>query len=194
MNSDKGTIGVLALQGDFPMHIAKLLALHVNAKEIRTTEDLEGISALVFPGGESTTLTKLLTPELRAAIEVFCKTHPVWGTCAGMIMLSKNVEDPRVVPFGLMELQVDRNGFGRQVFSFEAELKVAEEIGAPEKPLHGIFIRAPRVKSFGKNVKPLIWLDDEPVCLRQDHVLVSSFHPELTAENRLHRYFLSMIA
>jgi len=137
-------------------------------------------------------MTKLMTPEMRKALLRFSQTRPVWGTCAGMIMLAQENGDPRVRPLALMELDVDRNGFGRQVHSFEADLRVASEVGSPEKTLHGVFIRAPRVKEFSKAVTPIIWLGDEPVCLRQGNLLVSSFHPELTSDDRLHRYFLSM--
>jgi 5'-phosphate synthase pdxT subunit len=111
-----------------------------------------------------------------------------------MIMLSLNADDPRVRTLGLMDLTVDRNGFGRQVHSFEADLTVAEEIGSPDRFFHGVFIRAPRVMKCGQDVRPLVWLDDEPVCLRQGNILTSSFHPELAHDDRLHRYFLAMIA
>jgi pyridoxal 5'-phosphate synthase pdxT subunit len=192
MTRGKLTVGVLALQGDFSMHLRAFAALNVATREVRTPADLEGLWGLVVPGGESTTMTKLLFPEFRAALEKFCATHPVWGTCAGMIMLSKMDSDPRVKPLGLLSLDVERNGFGRQVHSFEADLRVAPEIGEEQKPLHGIFIRAPRITKLGDQVKPLVFLNDEPVCVRQKHWLASSFHPELTHDLRLHNYFLGM--
>jgi 5'-phosphate synthase pdxT subunit len=111
-----------------------------------------------------------------------------------MIMLAQDIGDPRVKSLALMDLEVDRNGFGRQVHSFEAELHVAEEVGHPETPLHGVFIRAPRVIRFLPSVRPLAWLGEEPMCLRQGNLLASSFHPELTNDDRLHRYFLAMSA
>jgi 5'-phosphate synthase pdxT subunit len=188
------TVGVLALQGDFEKHTRAFESLGVDAREVRTAQELNGLSGLVIPGGESTTMTKLLLPELREALMEFCRTHPVWGTCAGMIMLSRDVSDVRVKPLGFLNAEIARNGFGRQVHSFEAELKVAAEIPEPEKPLHGIFIRAPRLLSLGAGVKPLVWLGEEPVCIRQDHFLASSFHPELTGDLRLQRYFLKMLS
>ena len=188
------TVGVLALQGDFEKHLQAFAALGLLAREVRTTEDLSVISSLVIPGGESTTMTLLLGAELRAAITEFCRTHPVWGTCAGMIMLAKDHADPRVQPLGFLDIDVERNGFGRQVHSFEADLSVAPEIGNAERPLRGIFIRAPRIRRYGADVRPLAWLGDEPVMIRQGHFLASSFHPELTDDLRLHRYFATMTA
>jgi len=185
-------IGLLALQGDYRKHGDRLAALGADAREVRTAEDMERLSGMIIPGGESTTMTKLMPPELREALLQFSRTRPVWGTCAGMIMLAQDIGDPRVKSLALMDLEVDRNGFGRQVHSFEADLRVAEEVGHPETPLHGVFIRAPRVTEFLPSVRPLVWLGDEPVCLRQSNLLVSSFHPELTDDDRLHRYFLAM--
>jgi pyridoxal 5'-phosphate synthase pdxT subunit len=185
-------IGVLALQGDFEKHTRKFAELDVATRAVKTPADLEGLSGLVIPGGESTTMTKLMVPELRSALLKFCETRAVWGTCAGMIMLSRDASDPRVQPLGLLDVEIIRNGYGRQVHSFEAELRVAEEVGEPQKTLHGIFIRAPRLKRLGKNVRPLVWLGDEAVAVRQDHFMASAFHPELTDDARLHRYFLTM--
>ena len=186
-------VGVLSLQGDFEQHRVKFAALGAEAREVRTADDLKQVSALVIPGGESTAMTKLMSPELRAALQDFVMVKPVWGTCAGMIMLSQDASDPRVQPLGAMEIDVDRNGFGRQVHSFEADLRVSPDLGEPEQPLHGVFIRAPRLRGYAPNVKPLVWLGDEPVAVRQDNRLASSFHPELSEDDRLHRYFLSMI-
>jgi pyridoxal 5'-phosphate synthase pdxT subunit len=184
------TVGLLALQGDFAAHRARFVGLGVDVREVRTQADLDGTSGLVIPGGESTTLTKLLTVSLRDALNDYALGHAVWGTCAGMIMLSRGVDDPRVRSFGWMDIVVDRNGFGRQVHSFEAELRVAPAIGGDS--LHGVFIRAPRIRTLGKECEPLVWLGDEPVCVRQGRLLASSFHPELTADDRMHRYFLTM--
>jgi pyridoxal 5'-phosphate synthase pdxT subunit len=184
-------VGVLALQGDFAKHAHALTAAGACVSEVRVAEDLQSLEGLVIPGGESTTMTLLLRDGLRAAVEEFCRTIPVWGTCAGMIMLAKSTDDPRVLPLGFLDIEVQRNGFGRQVHSFEADLRVADELGEPHKPLHGIFIRAPRVVSMGAEVKPLIWRDTEVVCVRQRNLLASAFHPELTGDLRLQRYFLS---
>ena len=187
-------VGILALQGDVERHRAKFAALNVETRDVRMPDDLQALSGLIIPGGESTTMTKLLSSELRAALLVFVQVHPVWGTCAGMIMLSKDARDPRVQPFGLLDIDVDRNGFGRQVHSFEADLLVSPALDQPEVPLDGVFIRAPRLRGFASDVTPLVWLGQEPVCVRQNNVLASSFHPELTDDARLHRYFLTMMA
>jgi 5'-phosphate synthase pdxT subunit len=186
-------IGILALQGDYHKHIEKFRLLGASAREVRTADELEGLSGLIIPGGESTTMTKLLLPSLRQAIMDLAGKSPVWGTCAGMIMMAHENGDARVKPLSLIDLDVDRNGFGRQTHSFEADLTVGADVGRPEEPLKGIFIRAPRVSKFSDKVQPLVWLADEPVGLRQGNCLVTSFHPELTADDRLHRYFLSMM-
>jgi 5'-phosphate synthase pdxT subunit len=186
------TVGVLAVQGDFEKHARVFADLHVGTREVRMPGDLEGLYGLIIPGGESTTMTVLLDAGLRGPLMAFCRTHPVWGTCAGMIMLSKFAADPRVKSLGLLDIDVERNGFGRQVHSFEADLRVAPEVGDEQRPLHGVFIRAPRIKTLGADVKSLVWLDSEPVCVRQGLVMASSFHPELTSDRRLHRYFLSL--
>jgi pyridoxal 5'-phosphate synthase pdxT subunit len=187
------TVGVLALQGDFEQHTRAFAELGVPAREVKRVDDLKGLDGLVIPGGESTAMTLLMTPELREGLLAFAGTHPIWGTCAGMIMLSKDASDPRVNPLGLLDAEIERNGYGRQVHSFEAELRVVEEIGDPSTTLHGIFIRAPRIKRLGGGATPLVWLDAEPVCIRQNLMLASAFHPELTRDTRLHRYFLGMM-
>jgi 5'-phosphate synthase pdxT subunit len=187
-------IGVLALQGDFEKHLHAFETLGAEAREVRTAEELAGLSGLIIPGGESTTLTKLLLPELRESLMEFCGTHPVWGTCAGMIMLSKDASDPRVKPFGFMDIEIIRNGYGRQVHSFEAELRVSDVMEHPENSFHGVFIRAPRITRMGDRVQPLVWLGEDPVCVRQGNFMASSFHPELTNDLRLQRYFLSLTA
>jgi 5'-phosphate synthase pdxT subunit len=185
-------IGVLALQGDFEKHKRALEAAGAEAREVRTAEDLDGLSGLIIPGGESTTLTLLLLPELLERLHTFCETHPVWGTCAGMIMLSKDASDPRVKPLGFLDLDIQRNGYGRQVHSFESDLKLSGNVEDAQTPLHGVFIRAPRITRMGENVEPLAWLGSDPVAVRQGHFMASSFHPELTGDLRLHRFFLSL--
>ena len=185
-------IGVLALQGDFHKHMRAFEAAGALTREVRTAEELRGLAGLVIPGGESTTLTLLLLPELREPLVEFCKTHPVWGTCAGMIMLSQDASDPRVKPLGFMDLEILRNDYGRQVFSFEADLRLSPELEDPEVPMRGIFIRSPRIARMGKDVQPLVWLGDAPVAVRQGNFMATSFHPELTDDLRLQRYFLKM--
>ncbi len=185
-------VGVLALQGDFPVHEARLRALGCEVRQVRTPAELEGLEALVWPGGESTTMTRVMSDELRAALTEFCSTHPVWGTCAGMIMLSHADNDPRVKSLGLADVHVNRNGWGRQVHSFEAELRVVPELES-QKPATGLFIRAPRVTQVGSSTRVLAWYKDEPVALAQDKMLLTTFHPELTGDDRFHRLLLSWI-
>jgi 5'-phosphate synthase pdxT subunit len=175
-------IGVLAVQGAFREHAAVLRRLGAEVVEVRKPEQLEGVDGLVIPGGESTAITRLIRLYgLEEAIRRF--TGPVFGTCAGMILLDRN-------HLGLVDLEVDRNAYGRQVASFEADLELA---GDPE-PLRGVFIRAPRVREAGPGVEVLAELDGEPVLLRQGRILVASFHPELTDDPRLHARFLELVA
>lgn len=189
-------IGVLALQGDFREHIQMLRALGVEAREVRQAQELAGLDGLIIPGGESTTIGKLaveygLLEPIRALVEA---GKPVWGTCAGMIVLAKDVgmRQPLV---GAMDVRVKRNAFGRQVDSFETELHVPALAkvgnGAEPKPFHAIFIRAPLLEAVGPGVEVLAKLDDGTiVAARQGNLLATSFHPELTNDTRFHRYFL----
>jgi 5'-phosphate synthase pdxT subunit len=186
-----GKIGVLALQGDVRQHIAALTDLGAHAVEIRHPEDLAGLDAVILPGGESTTMALLLdSADLRQPLgDALSSGLPAFGTCAGMILLAGDVLDgrPGQPSFGVIDISVRRNGFGRQVDSFEADLAVAA-LG-PE-PLHGVFIRAPIVERAGDGVEVLARLDDRPVACRQGSVLVTSFHPELSGDLRLHDLFL----
>ena len=186
-------IGVLALQGAFAEHIALLLRLDAEAFPIRLPRELEGLDGLVIPGGESTTISKLMgeydfmTPLSRLCNEGF----PIMGTCAGMILLSKKMVDLGVEPLGAMDIEVRRNAFGRQVDSFEADLEIPA-IGEPR--FHGVFIRAPSIQRAGDGVAVLARLPDgSGVAARQGHMLALAFHPELTDDLRLHSYFLSMV-
>lgn len=185
--------GVLGLQGDFAEHLHTLRELNVEAIDVRRAEQLGEIDALIIPGGESTTIGKLadhygITPRLRARV---AEGMPVWGTCAGAIFMAKDVPGHPHPVAGLMDMTVERNAFGRQVDSFEADLAIAA-IG-PE-PFHAVFIRAPRIASVGPGVKVLASLDDGTiVAARQGRLLATSFHPELTKDHRLHEYFLSLI-
>jgi len=183
--------GVLALQGDFREHAAALARLGVEPVLVRSPGDLEGLSALVVPGGESTTIGSLaerygLLEPLRRAI---AGGLPTLGTCAGMIFLAAGTNGGRPQPqLGVLDVVVDRNAFGRQVDSFEADL----EVEGLEGPVHGVFIRAPRVHRAGPGVEVLAAVDGHPVMVRQGHMLATAFHPELTGDLRVHRLLLAM--
>jgi pyridoxal 5'-phosphate synthase pdxT subunit len=175
------TVGVLALQGNFREHAAMLRRLGAHVVEVRLPEQLDGLDALVFPGGESTTFMRLMRLYgLDEALRTFA--GPVFGTCAGMIVLDRNHLD-------LVDLEVERNAYGRQVASFEADLRLAGE----DEPLRGVFIRAPRVREAGPEVEVLAEHAGEPVLLRQGRFLVASFHPELTDDTRVHERFLDVV-
>jgi 5'-phosphate synthase pdxT subunit len=196
------TIGVLALQGDFIEHINVLRRLGVRAIPVRTPAELAELDGLIIPGGESTTIGKLAARwGLMEPLQQFVEAgKPVWGTCAGMILLAKDIgETPdsggaHVVPprLGVMDIKVDRNAYGRQVDSFEAALAV--DFLGDDAPFPAIFIRAPRLEAVGEGVKPLIWHAGQIVAaLQDDQLLVTAFHPELTGDSRLHAFFLSLI-
>jgi 5'-phosphate synthase pdxT subunit len=174
-------IGVLAVQGNFREHAAMLRGLGADVVEVRKPEQLDGLDGLVVPGGESTTFMRLMRLYgLDEALRTFA--GPVFGTCAGMIVLDRR-------HLGLVDLEVDRNAYGRQVASFEADLQLAGE----DTPLRGVFIRAPRVRSHSEKVDVLAEHDGEPVLLRQGRFLVASFHPELTEDTRVHELFLDQV-
>jgi pyridoxal 5'-phosphate synthase pdxT subunit len=174
-------IGVLAVQGNFREHAATLRRLGAEVVEIRKPEELAGLDGLVVPGGESTTFMRLMRLYgLDEAIREF--DRPILGTCAGMIVLDRD-------HLGLVDLAVDRNAYGRQVASFEADLELAGD----DEPLRGVFIRAPRVRSAGDDVEVLAERDGEPVLLRDGRILVASFHPELTEDTRVHELFLNAV-
>ncbi len=186
-------IGVLALQGAFREHIEALQELGVEAVEVRLPEQLEGLDGLIIPGGESTAIGKLAVKYgLAEAIRRYVSAgNPVYGTCAGMIMLSRDVGIDQPL-FGLMDITVERNAFGRQLDSFETDLDIP---ALGNKPFHGVFIRAPKIEDVGKGVEVLANLEDgTPVAAREGNMIVTAFHPELTDDLRFHRYFLAMIA
>ena len=191
-------IGVLALQGDFIEHVYILQSLGVEAVEVRKPEQLLDLDGLIIPGGESTTFGKLAAEfGLIEPLGAFCASgKPVWGTCAGMIFLAKDVGRKQPV-IGLLDVRVKRNAFGRQVDSFEQDLDISAlstiENGEP-RPFHAIFIRAPLIESAGKAVEVLAKLDDGTiVAVRQGNLLATSFHPELTRDTRFHRYFIERL-
>jgi 5'-phosphate synthase pdxT subunit len=175
------TIGVLAVQGNFREHAAMLRELGADVVEVRLPEQLEGLDGLVIPGGESTAILRLMRLYgLEEALRSF--EAPVFGTCAGMILLDR-------AHLGLVDVEVERNGYGRQVASFEADL----ELEGDERPLRGVFIRAPRVTAAGAAVEVLASHDGVPVLLREGRFLVASFHPELTGDTRVHERFLELV-
>jgi 5'-phosphate synthase pdxT subunit len=184
-------VGVLALQGDFAEHAAILKRLDAEAREVRLPSDLEGIDRLIIPGGESTTISCLMEMYgLTQPIRAFAAHRPVWGTCAGMIVMAKQASDLDRETLGLMDISVVRNAFGRQLDSFETDLDI-EELEGP--PLHAVFIRAPLINEVGPNVKVMARIEDKGiVAAREGHLLVTAFHPELTDDVRLHRYFLTL--
>jgi 5'-phosphate synthase pdxT subunit len=185
-------IGVLALQGAFREHIEALRELGVEAVEVRLPEQLDGLDGLIIPGGESTAIGKLAVKYgLQEAIRRYVSEgKPVYGTCAGMIMLSKDVGMDQPL-FGLMDIKVERNAFGRQLDSFETDLDIP---ALGDKPFPGVFIRAPKIEGVGKGVQVLAKLEDgTPVAAREGNIIVTAFHPELTGDLRFHRYFLAMV-
>jgi len=174
-------IGVLAVQGNFREHVQMLRRLGAEPVEVRKPEQLEGLDGLVIPGGESTTFMRLMRLYgLDSAIKAF--ERPVFGTCAGMIVLDRN-------HLGLVDVEVRRNAFGRQVASFETDLDVAGE----DEPVHAVFIRAPWIEEIGSNVEVLAEVEGRPVLAREGRFLVAAFHPELTDDTRLHQRFLDLV-
>ncbi|NMC17002.1 MAG: pyridoxal 5'-phosphate synthase glutaminase subunit PdxT, partial [Chloroflexi bacterium] len=183
-------IGVLALQGGFAEHQAVLEALGVEVAQVRLPQHLAGLDGLIIPGGESTTIGRLAVDfDLMQPLRQFGREHAIWGTCAGAIFLSKNAgrEQPLL---GLMDITIARNAFGRQAESFEVDLDVPAllQVDPLDRPFHTVFIRAPLVESVGQGVEIFSQLEDgRIVAARQGHLLATSFHPELTGDNRFHR-------
>ncbi len=184
-------VGVLALQGDFSEHLSTLRSIGAEGVDVRRPEQLDDIDALIIPGGESTTIGKLaekygIIPKLR---ERAAQGMPVWGTCAGAIFLAKDVPGHPHPLAELMDITVERNAFGRQIDSFEADLEVD---GLSGGPFHAVFIRAPKITRLGSGVTALAHLADGTVVAARDgNLLATSFHPELTHDERFHRLFLS---
>ncbi|HSK99656.1 MAG TPA: pyridoxal 5'-phosphate synthase glutaminase subunit PdxT [Rubrobacteraceae bacterium] len=193
-NGDKGAggerarIGVLALQGDFREHADILERLGVEPVEVRAPEDLEGLAGIIIPGGESTAIGNLMVSSgLLDALRTFFYTgHPVWGTCAGMVLAASATTGLRQPLLGLMNALVERNGFGRQIHSFEKEL----DVKGFEEPFTGVFIRAPFFEDVGPGVEVLSEIDGRVVAARGENILVTAFHPELTDDPRFHEYFV----
>ncbi len=188
------TIGVLALQGDFARHRQALARCGARSVEVRKPEQLDEIDGLIVPGGESTTLLKLM--DAWGFVPVLEKFHaagrPIFGTCAGLILLAREVEQPRQASLGFIDVTVERNAYGRQRESFEAAGQA--RLGGPPRPVEMVFIRAPRIRRTGPAVDVLARHGDDPVMARQGSVLVATFHPELTDDDAIHRYFCDMVA
>ena len=188
------TVGVLAIQGDFAEHRLALEKLGVEAREIRLPRQLDEVDGLIIPGGESTTIVQLIDIyEMRDKLRerILADKMPAWGTCAGMIVMAGELTDHRPEPLRLMDTNVSRNAFGRQVDSFEADLEVA---GIEGPPYRAVFIRAPVFNSVGADVVTLSRLEDgRPVAVREGHMLATAFHPELTDDPRMHKLFVGMI-
>ncbi|MBC7107086.1 MAG: pyridoxal 5'-phosphate synthase glutaminase subunit PdxT, partial [Firmicutes bacterium] len=186
-------VGVLALQGAFVEHERALRRCGADTRQIRKAEELAGIRALVIPGGESTTMGRLLADfGLTAAlIRAIAGGLPVLGTCAGLILLAREIRGSDQLRLGFLDVAVQRNGYGRQVDSFEADLDIPA-LGPP--PFRAVFIRAPRIVEVGPEVEVLAAYDGQPVLVRQGRVWGCAFHPELTTDLRLHRYFLDLVA
>ena len=185
-------IGVLAIQGDFIEHINILQTLGVECREIRLPEQLSDVDGLIIPGGESTTLSRLLTRyNLRQPIKQLATDgKPLWGTCAGMIMMASEITENDPVPLEIMDIGVQRNAFGRQIDSFEQELEIT---GFDETPYHAIFIRAPVIKRVGSGVSIMASLQDgRPVAVQQANLMATSFHPELTKDSRFPTHILNL--
>jgi 5'-phosphate synthase pdxT subunit len=184
------TIGVLALQGDFREHREMLERMGVTAPEVRLPEDLSDLDGLILPGGESTTIVRLMRSAglLEPLRNLAAGGFPIWGTCAGMILLARRLDATGIPALEAMDIAVRRNAFGRQVDSFEASLPI-RAVGDP--PFHAVFIRAPIIEDVGPRVEVLARLHDgTPVAARQGRLLATAFHPELTPDERLHRLFI----
>ena len=187
------TLGVLAIQGDFAEHREVLDKLGVESAEIRLPHQLDEVDGLIIPGGESTTIVQLIDIyDFRDTLtQKVAEGLPIWGTCAGMIVISKRLTDHRPSPLGLMDIEVSRNAFGSQVHSFEADLEMGDITGPA---FRGVFIRAPVVNKVGEGVRVLAQVSDgRPVAVRQDKMLATSFHPELTDDTRVHELFVRMV-
>lgn len=188
-------IGVLAIQGDFIEHQVILEKLGASVVQVRLADHLKGLNGLIIPGGESTTIGKLVVDfKMRSPLRQFAQRHAVWGTCAGAIFLSKDIHSKQPL-LGLMDIVVERNAFGRQIDSFETDLVVPclRKVEASDRPFHAVFIRAPLIASVAGSAEVLATLPDgRIVAVQQGRWLATSFHPELTQDDRFHRFFMEL--
>ncbi len=185
-------IGVLGLQGDFREHVEMLSLLGVETLVVRLPEDLKLIDGLIIPGGESTTMGRIMENVglKEPLIERIKSGMPVYGTCAGMILLSREVRGYEQPLLGVLDAVVERNAYGRQVESFEVDIEIP---ALGERPFRAVFIRAPKIVKISEGVETLAEYEGSPVLVRQGKILASSFHPELTSDTRIHEYFLRMV-
>ena len=188
-------IGVLSLQGDFKNHIDILKELNINVKKVRYSNDFDSLDGLIIPGGESTAISNLIVKQgLYEVIEKFVNTKPVYGTCAGLILLSSRIMDSNNLKkninlFKVLDIEIERNGWGRQIDSFVQEIKIKPF----KKDYKAIFIRAPKIKSLDKSIEVLSKFLDTPVMIKKGYILGTTFHPELTKDIRVHEYFINMV-
>ena len=188
---DDLTIGVIAMQGSFSKHAYSMGRLGIKSRAVREPADLKLVDAIILPGGESTTMTLLLENEgLWEPLNEALKTLPVFGTCAGAILLGRQIDDDRVKCFNRIDYTAERNAYGRQIESFTTSLVMPQLL---DHDFHAIFIRAPKFHDISDDVMPLAVFGADPVLLRQDKVLVASFHPELTEDSAIHKYFVDEI-
>lgn len=188
-------VGILAVQGDFDAHARVLQRLRCDYRLVRQPEELDGLDALILPGGESTAMLKLLEPEaFRDRLQAFVREHAVLGTCAGAILMAQRVTDPAQDSLGLLDVTAARNAYGRQIDSSIRRARVSPEFvpGLGEE-LETVLIRAPRFRDLGPGVRVAAAVDGEPVLLTQGHVVAASFHPELGHEDKVHRWFLDRV-
>lgn len=190
-------IGVLALQGDFAAHERAVRELGADVRQVRTPSELASVDGLIIPGGESTTMLKLLLEDgLAEPLKDFARKHPIYGTCAGAILAARVVTSPQQFSFGFIDIEIERNAYGRQVDSsirrLQPEQDFVDRTGAG--PLEAMFIRAPIIRKLGDGVRVLIQDEATPVLVEQGNMLAGTFHPELTSDRRVHRLFLDKVS
>ncbi len=187
----KDTVGILALQGDFEMHRQMFERIGASVSLVRTSDELDRVGRLVIPGGESSTMFLLIKRyDLMQPILRFASDRPIWGTCAGLLLLAARIDDPQISPFGLIDIGASRNAYGRQIESFVADGVL--RLDKSEKPYEMVFIRAPKIVSISESVDVIGWCGNEITMARQGRILVTAFHPELTEDTAIHEYYLSM--